>query len=162
MPESLASSGEQRSLAISEPLLTSEQRGRSSTAEAKTFWDDKGQGNLVLPTAVRKNITTRRSRGRKEELSGNPQALAMKRPKGRSRDRKYTRQSVGSLPSRVTAQAKISGHEMLRRTKVRIAAEMKAHTDQRIAALLSPPARSLPERHSTGSNRQIAHSTDTK
>jgi hypothetical protein len=83
IPEALVSPGERRSRAIPEPQISSaEHRGRPSMADAKMFLDEKGQGNLVPPTAARKNITTRRSRGWKEEPSRNPHALAMKRPKG--------------------------------------------------------------------------------
>ncbi len=48
---------------------------------------------------------------------------------------------------------------MLRRTKVRVAAEMQARTDQRIATLLSTPSKSPPARHSSGPIRYTLPST---
>ncbi len=60
--------------------------------------------------------------------------------------------------SYATAQS-LAGDEVLRRTKVRVAAEMQARTDQRIATLLSPPSKSPPARHSSGPIRSTPPST---
>jgi hypothetical protein len=94
------------------------------------------RSDLIPPTTIRRNITTRRSKGRKEDSSKDPHDLAMRRPRGRSRDREYVRQSVGERP-KVYGRS-LPGEEMLRRTKERMTAEMQARTDSRIASLLSP------------------------
>jgi hypothetical protein len=53
---------------------------------------------VVPSTLGRKNITTRRSKGRLDEPR-NSREVTMKRPKGRSKDRAYRRDSMGNLPT---------------------------------------------------------------
>ncbi len=112
------------------------------------FSSPREKANISLPsTTVRRNITQRRSRGRKEESDKDPQQLAMKRPKGRSRDREYQRRNIGGNINDdgrhdehfIKAGCRLEGHEMLRRTKERMTAEMNRRTETRIA-LLSPPS----------------------
>ena len=53
--------------------------------------------NVIPSTSVRRNITTRRSRGRTAEPRESSD-VTMKRTKGRSKDRAYHRDSMGSIP----------------------------------------------------------------
>jgi hypothetical protein len=94
-------------------------------------------GDCVPPTASRRNITSRRSRGKKEGFTKDLQSLMTKRTRGRSRDRTYTRQSIGER-QRVTAKA-LPGPQMLSACKSRMQAEMQLRTQDRIAQLLSSP-----------------------
>jgi len=52
--------------------------------------------DFIPRTAARRNVTSRRSRGRKEGFDKDPQSLIAKRTRGRSRDRAYTRESIGA------------------------------------------------------------------
>jgi hypothetical protein len=88
----------------------------------------------VPPTEARRNITTRRSRGRSAELSKDPAVLMTKRNKSRAKDVEYRRVSVGGQPTRVVG-ASLPGHEILQRCKARVSAEMKHRADLRIASL---------------------------
>ena len=81
------------------------------------------QGFQAPPTEARRNITSRRSRGRNEELSKEPAVLMTKRPKSRPQDDKYRRESVGDKPKRILGRP-LPGPEMLRRCKERMSAEM--------------------------------------
>ena len=82
--------------------------------------------SIVPATEARRNITNRRSRGRKEESVRDLETLMKKRTKGRSRDRRYTRQSLGQS---------LSGEEIRIRAKARLAAEMELRTADRIDQL---------------------------
>ena len=85
--------------------------------------------NAIPSTSVRKNITTRRSRGRTAEPRESSD-VTMKRPKGRSKDRAYHRESMGSIP------LIYQGPEKLRRCKARMSAEMDDRTKTRIQSLM--------------------------
>ncbi len=152
----------------------SEPRGASPAPQSRGAQNDESSSNLfykrlpimvsdsvimstsedreaVFPsTSVRKNITTRRSRGRLDEPR-NPREVTMKRSKGRSRDRAYRRESMGSLPTAGASHrnstlpsprmkvggSPLPGPEMLRRCKARIVAEMEHRTQARIQSLRS-------------------------
>jgi hypothetical protein len=133
----------------------SEQRGASFAPQSSGVKDYEYSSNdfvlmrtgadreTVIPsTSVRKNITTHRPRGRLDEPR-NPREVKMKRPKGRSKDRAYRRESMGSLPSAGASHREstlpssrmkvggppLPGPELLRRCKARMREEMAYRTN---------------------------------
>jgi hypothetical protein len=137
---------------IKEPPASFAER-RLRPMPSQSVMSSSGANEHVIPsTTLRKNIATRRSRGRQDEPARDPKDLVgvMKRSKGRSENQEYRRASLGggtlpggSMPIQSQGASgpkyggpPLPGPEMLRRTKSRLSAEMAYRTNARIASLM--------------------------
>ena len=97
----------------------------------------KAAEEYVPKTAARRNITSRRSRGRQEGFGKDPHSLIAKQTRGRSRDREYTQESIGAR-QQVGGPA-LPGPVMLARCKTRMRGEMDHRTQARVGQLMASP-----------------------
>jgi hypothetical protein len=110
-----------------------------STGAQLRMEDQREAGEDFVPrTAARRNVTSRRSRGRQEGFGRDPQTLIAKKTRGRSRDREYIRESLGVRQQ--VGGPSLPGPVMLARCKTRMKGEMDYRTRNRVAQLMvSPP-----------------------
>jgi hypothetical protein len=86
-------------------------------------------------------IGVQRAETKNEESGRDLETLTKKRTKGRSRDRQYSRQSLGEsdrVKSKPILPQSLPGAEILLPTKARLAAEMELRTAARLDQLTSP------------------------
>jgi hypothetical protein len=86
-----------RELMAGRTLTPNGARAQPNGEGSSSVESPEGQHAVVPPTAVRRNITQRRSKGRaKDEGETAPMAsLLSRRPRGRSKDRRYSLESIG-------------------------------------------------------------------
>jgi hypothetical protein len=111
---------------------------QGESVDARNFMREARESSVVMDnqpnaaeeyvpkTAARRNVTSRRSRGRQEGFGKDPHSLVAKQTRGRSRDRAYTRESNGTRQE--VGGPALPGPVMLARCKTRMKGEMDHRT----------------------------------
>ena len=94
-----------RELMMGRTLTPDGARAKPNGGSSSSVESPEGQHMMVPPTAVRRNVTQRRSKGRATDVGDTApmESLLTRRPRSRSKDRRYSLESIGRESPRIGA-----------------------------------------------------------